>query len=230
MTGASGGRPDPAQGIFETMRAVSGHVQLLDAHTGRLAASWRAVYATEPPAVSADALVAAAASHGLARVRIDVIPAAKPTVTITARPVAAGPPAPVTLAPVTVPGGLGPHKWRDRALLDALGADPVALLLEDDGSVLEAAWGNVWVLDGDRLRTPPADGRILPGVTRAALLAQAAGLGLRAEEAPLTVADLEAAEATFVTSAVRLAVSAGLHAAPPEHARVVAIRAALEVA
>ena len=45
--------------------------------------------------------------------------------------------------------------------------------------MLEAAWGNVWLLEGDRLITPPADGRILPGVTRALLLELAPSLGLQ---------------------------------------------------
>ncbi len=39
-------------------------------------------------------------------------------------------------------------------------------------TVLEAAIANVWIAEGDALLTPPTDGRILPGVTRAHLLAQ----------------------------------------------------------
>ena len=37
--------------------------------------------------------------------------------------------------------------------------------------MLEAAYANVWIVEGEALITPPADGRILPGTTRAALLA-----------------------------------------------------------
>ncbi len=50
------------------------------------------------------------------------------------------------------------------------GREQAPLLVDADGTVLEAAWGNVWVLEGDALLTPPADGRILPGVTRSLLL------------------------------------------------------------
>jgi para-aminobenzoate synthetase/4-amino-4-deoxychorismate lyase len=123
---------------------------------------------------------------------------------------------------------LGPHKWRDRRLLDARPAEPAPLLLDADHTVLEAAWGNFWLLEGDRLITPPADGRILPGVTRGLLLERAASLGLRGVEEPVSLARARAAEVTFATSAIRLAVPAALSgsSAPPP-APVNRIRAAL---
>jgi branched-subunit amino acid aminotransferase/4-amino-4-deoxychorismate lyase len=81
--------------------------------------------------------------------------------------------------------------------------------------VLEAAWGNVWLLeDHGRLLTPPADGRILPGVTRALLLELAPSLGLEAREEPITIERARAAPIVFVTSAIRLAVPAGLAGLP----------------
>ena len=46
------------------------------------------------------------------------------------------------------------------------------LLVDLDGLVLEASRANVVIREGDRLITPPLDGRILPGVTRAALGAE----------------------------------------------------------
>ena len=91
------------------------------------------------------------------------------------------------------------------------GREPAApLLLDSDGTVLEAAWGNVWLLEGDALVTPPADGRILPGVTRALLLELAPSLGLRPREEPVSLHRLRAAPLTFATSAIRLAVPATL--------------------
>jgi para-aminobenzoate synthetase/4-amino-4-deoxychorismate lyase len=70
------------------------------------------------------------------------------------------------------------HKWADRRAVDEatqrLGATP--LILDEDGSVLEAAWANVWIREGDRLVTPPADGRLLPGVTRRGCCAPSRGL------------------------------------------------------
>jgi branched-subunit amino acid aminotransferase/4-amino-4-deoxychorismate lyase len=80
--------------------------------------------------------------------------------------------------------------------------------------VLEGAWGNLWVLEGDTLVTPPADGRILPGVTRALLLELAPALGYHAREAPVSLERARRAPATFMTSAIRLAVPATLATCP----------------
>ena len=119
------------------------------------------------------------------------------TVRITVSPARAarGDDAGRSSAPFALPGGLGAHKWRDRRLLEALAgaaAGAVPLLVDTDGQVLEAAYANVWIVEGEALITPPADGRILPGTTRAALLAaeparargavrpRAAGAGRRA--------------------------------------------------
>ena len=52
-----------------------------------------------------------------------------------------------TLAPVTVPGGIGAHKWIDRRLLDALAeqvAPALPLLVDLDGYVLESWGANVF--------------------------------------------------------------------------------------
>ena len=74
------------------------------------------------------------------------------------------------------------------------------LLLDADGRVLEASRASVVVRAPDgTLYTPPADGRILPGITRAL-----AG----ARERELTVEDLRAAPALYIASALR-----GLHPA-----------------
>ena len=102
------------------------------------------------------------------------------------------------LRPVVLPGGLGPHKWRDRTLLEAHeGDDPATmpLLLDADGLVLEASRASIVVRAATgALHTPPADGRILPGVT--------AAHGRRRPRS-LTLADLAAAEAVYVASALR---------------------------
>ena len=109
--------------------------------------------------------------------------------------------APRAVAPVVLPGGLGTHKWRDRALVEALahrlGAIP--LIVDADGAVLEAAHANLFVVEGDRLVTPPADGRLLPGVTRARVIA-ATG----AAEEPIDLDRLAAADGAFLSSSIAL--------------------------
>jgi para-aminobenzoate synthetase/4-amino-4-deoxychorismate lyase len=107
----------------------------------------------------------------------------------------------LVLEPYALPGGLGPHKWRDRGLLDVLsGLRPgtVPLLVDTDGLVLEAAYANVWIVEGEELITPPADGRILPGTTAAVLLADEPG----AREEPIDLERLASADSLFLTSSV----------------------------
>ena len=187
-------RPDPAAGLYETVLVAGGLPLDLGAHLERLAASARALYALATPGDLAERAVAAARGHEHARLRIDLVPGEEATVAVSAL----GPFDPVRLRPVALPGGLGPHKWRDRTLLEAHeGDDPatIPLLLDADGLVLEASRASIVVRAADgRLFTPPSDGRILPGVT-------AARSG--AEPRILTLADLAAAEAVYVASALR---------------------------
>jgi para-aminobenzoate synthetase/4-amino-4-deoxychorismate lyase len=55
-------------------------------------------------------------------------------------------------------------------------------------------------VEGRALLTPPADGRILPGVTRAALLAAER----YAREEPIELERLAGADAVFLTSSISL--------------------------
>jgi anthranilate/para-aminobenzoate synthase component I/branched-subunit amino acid aminotransferase/4-amino-4-deoxychorismate lyase len=219
-------RPDPRAGVFETLRVRDGEAPRADAHLARLAASVAVLYDATLPDDLADRVADAAAASATGALRVADAAAASATgaLRVHARPdgrgavaVAVGPgaervrTAPVRLVPFTLPGGLGAHKWHDRRLLDALareaaGATP--LLLDGDGAVLEAAWASVFVLEGERLTTPPADGRLLPGVTRAALLDAAEAYGLAPAEAPLTLERLVRADAILVTSALAGAVQA----------------------
>jgi para-aminobenzoate synthetase/4-amino-4-deoxychorismate lyase len=197
---AYGARPDPAAGLLETVLVRDGKPVALDDHLARLAESASAELARELPADIRQRLdTACAAGPADARLRI-VLTAHDCTVATHAIAPAHG--APVVLRPVLLPGGLGRHKWADRRLLDALGTafnGAVPLLVDGDGSVLEAAYANVWVADGDRWLTPRADGRILPGTTRARLIAERAG----AAEATLYLRDLRAAPRLLLTSSIR---------------------------
>ena len=194
-------RPDPGAGVYETVLVVDGRPQDLEAHLDRLAAGLRTLYGLGPPAAIAERAAAAARGHERARLRIDVVPGEDATVAVTAL----GPLDPPILRPVVLPGGLGPHKWRDRTLLEAHEADDPAtlpLLLDADGRVLEASRASIVVRAADGvLYTPPDDGRILPGVT-------AALAGARPRV--LTLADLRHADTVYVASALRGLAPAGL--------------------
>jgi para-aminobenzoate synthetase/4-amino-4-deoxychorismate lyase len=207
--------PDRRLGVFETLLVEGGRAQALDRHLARLRAALRELYGVE---LRLPELRLPSPPH---RLRVDAFPDGSVTFELTPLDRAA-PREPVALHPVVVPDGLGSYKWRDRSWLSSQ-AD-VPLLIDAAGSVLEAAWGNVWVIEDSRLVTPPADGRILPGITRALLLE----LEPSAVVEPLSLERLAAADAVFLTSALRHAVAAGVGAQPAREAAAIGeLRAAL---
>ena len=165
-------RPDPAAGLLETIAVRGGEPVDAAAHLARLAASARELYGDRAAARSR---CRRAPPDGRLRVLLGPVGRRRASRRV-AEPAAA---TEIALEPRALAGGLGPHKWLDRP------QDPAWLVVDLDGSVLEAAWANVWMLAPDgALVTPPADGRILPGLTRARLLA-AEHLPTREEPIPL---------------------------------------------
>jgi para-aminobenzoate synthetase/4-amino-4-deoxychorismate lyase len=188
-------RPDAARGIFETLLVTDGAVPLLDAQIERLGASAAELFeATIEPGLAARARAAAPA--GTARLRISLVPGRQPQIDHGPRP-----PDPVytELAPFVLAGGLGPHKWLDRTLLDAIttaaGDRALPLLIDEDGSVLETTRMNVLIEEGGRLVSPPADGRFRAGFGRTRL---------QYDEEPVDLDRLLAADAVVLTSALRV--------------------------
>ncbi len=108
------------------------------------------------------------------------------------------------------PGRLGRHKTTSRLAYDlareearAAGADE-ALLVSPAGDVLEGAASNLFIVRPDGvLVTPPLDSDVLPGVTRACVLALARELGLEAREGAVKLETLRLAEQVFVTNSVQ---------------------------
>jgi anthranilate synthase/aminodeoxychorismate synthase-like glutamine amidotransferase len=153
---------------------------------------------------------------------VEVVPLASPPTPLASPPAptheiaatggGAGPPSflsdSVTLHPVAVPGGIGAHKYRDRRLLAELNArmrlspGQLLLLVDETGELLETDRANVFAVIDGVLLTPPADGRLLPGTTRAAVLRAARSRGIRAGQKPLTLDELTEATEVFVTNAV----------------------------
>ena len=205
-----GRRPDPARGVFETVLVQRGEPVALDGHLDRLAVSLAELYdVTLDPLASEQARAVAATASGTGRLRILADPDG--ALAFSVSPERSTLPTELQLSPFAIPGGLGRHKWRDRDLLEALAAQApgtVPLLLDTDGLVLEAAHANVWIVEGRALLTPPADGRILPGVTRASLLVAEPC----AREEPIDLERLERADAVFVTSSISLRRAARLAA------------------
>ena len=199
--------PDPAEGVFETTLVVHGRAVEVDAHLARLERSLRALYGQPLPADARSLIEDGASGVELGRLRLTVVPAAEPNVRVADVDAAlVFPEVAVDVAPVTVPGGIGPHKWADRRLLDQAQAelDPaVPLVLDSDGTPLEGSRSNLFVARDGSLATPPTDGRILPGVARARAIEVARTAGIEVSERALTLDELAAADEVFMTGGVR---------------------------
>ena len=199
----SGGanRPDPALGVFSTILVRDGEPIDLELHLARLEQSMAELYGERLPAGFDERVRAAAGEHELARLRVLIgAPAQGGTVGLDLTPLQQEPRrGPVTLTPATLPGGLGAHKWRDRRLLEELGArcGGTPLLTDLDGDVLEAAMASVWIVEAGALVTPPLDGRLLPGTVRSRLLERP-----DADEQRIDLARMAAADEIFLSSAL----------------------------
>ena len=186
-----GDRPDPRLGIFETIRVKRGQPIAVEVHRERLRASARELYGLDVNI----GLQRCSEAEGDRRVRVTLTPDGVTTTEsgpLGPDPVYAG------IAPFVLPGGLGRHKWLDRRLPDgitAAAAGWLPLLVDTDGSVLEATWANVLIEERGRLVSPPTDGRALPGIGRRQF---------RYSEEPVDLDRLLAADAVMLTSALRV--------------------------
>ena len=243
-------RPDPAKGVFETLLVLDGRPVEWDAHLTRLRRSLAALYPDlAPPLLD---LPSPTHPHGPASdgtsaeaLRITVAPRTDGRLasTVKRRPASGhfatengGKPTAraLSLRSIRLAGGLGAHKWADRSLLAeaqaALPAGTLPLIVDGDGTVLEASRANVFAVRDGTILTPPLDGRILPGVTRMRVLELAAALDVETDEDPLSREDLLAAEEVFLTGSVRgVEPAAALDGAPLAGAGEIAVRLAAEL-
>lgn len=202
-------KPDPAQGVFETTLVVEGRAVEVDAHLARLEGSLDELYGEALPEQARELIDDGAAGLELGRLRLTVTPGLEPSVRVAeVAPALVFPDwdGAAELAPVTVPGGIGAHKWADRRLLAGAEeelAPAVPLLLDSDGTALEGSRSNLFVVRDGAVATPPLDGRILPGLARARAIEVARAAGIEVTERTLTVDELAAADEVFMTGGVR---------------------------
>ena len=207
-------RPNPAKGIFETLLVVDGRPVELDAHLARLAASVETLYGAAAATNPREEIMERARGLELGRLRATLAPGADDrleTEIVTAKVdpevVFPGLERAVSVHTVLLEGGLGAHKWVDRVLIEETEArlppNAVAVLIDHGGAVLEALRANVFAVRKETLATPPADGRILPGIARRRVAEVAEAAGLRLQETELTVGDLMAADEVFLAGSVR---------------------------
>ncbi len=223
-------RPDPQQGIFETLLVVDGRPVELAAHLARLADSLAELFpsSTLPPGepdvpgvcgpygglspgtsggdgvVGVLRIAVAPSGEGGLRARVERCEA--PAGAFVPASGEKTPAESVALGSFGLAGGLGAHKWVDRSLLDAvqtdLPADTLPLIV-DRGAMLEASRANLFAVRDGTLSTPPTDGRILPGITRARVMKIAAAAGIEIQEAAISREDLLGADEVFLTGSVR---------------------------
>jgi branched-subunit amino acid aminotransferase/4-amino-4-deoxychorismate lyase len=219
-------------GLFETLLAVDGRLRDADAHLARLAAGCTTLGLPALDRAAALRLMqdAAAGSVGRMAVRLTLTagsggrglgrPAAPaPRMFATTAP-APAPAAPVRLSTSTVRRNEGSPASRLKTLAyldnvlawrEAQAADAdEALMLNGAGAVACASAANIfWLADG-RLRTPALACGVLAGVTRAAVIAEAARRGILTEEVSAGPETLAMADAVFLTNSltgIRAAVS-----------------------
>jgi branched-chain amino acid aminotransferase len=216
-------------GIFETMLARHGRVAFLDAHLLRLKRGADAIGLALPldPARIATACTALLDANGLAdapraTLRLTLTrgpgprglampPEPAPTLMIAAAS-AAPPPAGLT-AIIATPrrnnrspsAQLKAIAYLDNVLAKeearARGAEE-ALMLDIDGHLACASAANIFVWEGGRLITPSGDCGILAGITRAAILELAPGLGIEVREDRIEAARLTQADGAFLTNSL----------------------------
>jgi 4-amino-4-deoxychorismate lyase len=75
------------------------------------------------------------------------------------------------------------------------------LVFSSSGFLVSGTMSNVFLVQNGRLRTPRVDRCGVAGIMRRVVLREAAALGIVAEEAALTAADVEGAAEMFVTNA-----------------------------
>ncbi len=203
---ASDWRPDLAKGVFETLLVVDGEPVELEAHLARLEQSLASVYEEELPPQAEDELRRAAKGLALGRIRFTLVPAEDGL----RHDLLAGWVVPETVFPVrgvklrtqVVSGGHGPYKWVDRREMEHPDGGPGQLICDGE-ELLEAGWANIFAVREETLWTPPADGRILPGMARAAILTIAGEEQIPAHEQPLRAQDLHTADEVFLTNSIR---------------------------
>ena len=217
-------------GLFETVRAYEGAPFRMDEHLDRLAGSAGALGIPMPArAAVADAVARLIDLNGLgdAYVRITLSRGThagalapdeppEPTLVIEARELRPYPPelyergARAIVSSLTHDSSSPVRRHKTTSYITNVlarseakerGADE-AILLDAAGRVAEGATSNVFCVRGGRLVTPPLDMNILPGVTRAAVIALAREAGHAVDEAPFGLAELRSADEVFLTNSL----------------------------
>ncbi len=217
-------------GLFETMRAYSGHIFRLEAHLARLrrAAASLGLELDHLPDMTQALYDTLDANHlGAARIRLtlsggpgepvpDMAACREPTLLITAREYLPHADSVyrqgfrVTVSAISRNARSPLSRLKSLSYLDNLlarresrlaGADE-AIMLNERGFVAEGSTSNVFLVSGNALRTPGEDSGILPGVTRSVVLELARSAGLAAVEEEMAPGEFALADEAFCTNSL----------------------------
>jgi branched-chain amino acid aminotransferase len=219
--------------VFETIRTYGGVPYALDEHLQRLARSAERVLITLPAALAViaqevtrgidlagnpESYVRVMVTRGTGPMGLDPDLAESPSRVVFVEPLAAPPRASYqdgigvalvrSARPADATAAAGAKVANYLSSLLALGEAKRAgasevLFVDGKGHVIEGASSNVFVVRAGRLITPPEESGILPGITRAHLIAAAHAIGIAAEAKDIAEADLFAADEAFVSSSIR---------------------------
>ncbi|WP_171060801.1 aminotransferase class IV [Poseidonocella sp. HB161398] len=213
-------------GLFDTAMVADGRVVRGAAHLDRLAAGCAALGMPFDRSAAGTAWAAVCAGIGRGSVRLTVTrgsgprgvappPAPRPRIFASASEGLPAPFAPVRLATALIRrnDSSPAARLKTTGYLDAVLATEAAraagadepLFLNTRGNAACTGIGNLVMIAGGRLVTPPVSEGILPGILRAELLSLAPEAGLAAEERAVDPAELLQAEALLVTNSLRLA-------------------------
>jgi para-aminobenzoate synthetase/4-amino-4-deoxychorismate lyase len=200
---------DLSGGVFETLLVAGGRAIDAPRHLARLATSLHQLYGLSLPGALHERIEDAARGRALARLRVDVGPREAELGEIRVEDLDDSlvmPEAERELVTVSVALGFGAHKLADRRWLEQIeavaGEGVAALLATRSCELLETTRANVFLLRGGVAATPPAEGAILAGVTRAVALERARRAAIPARELPLTLADLRVADVVLLLSSL----------------------------
>jgi D-alanine transaminase len=217
-----------ADGVYEVVRLYDGKPFTLTEHLERLRKSATGIQITMPLSVEAlaseirkfipkagvgDGMIYLQLTRGVCpRNHLFPQPACKPTLYFYARPLPKIPPPGEGEAKIwTVADERWKRCWikciglianvlaKNEAV--AKGADEAIFV--EHGVVSECSASNFYAVIGGRVITHPVGPKVLPGITRAALLEVASELGVPIDERPLREDEAKAADEVFITSTTR---------------------------
>ena len=217
-------------GLFETMRSYDGVVFRMERHLDRLRESaqilgWAILPTIGQMWVAATKVVSALPGAETARVRLTVttgslreVAGDEPKLTVVATAAVGGDyPAEFYVKGVSVAISKYRQSRRDptaghkttsyfarlAALREAHASGAIeALWFTDDNMLAEGSISSVFIVQGERLLTPPLETPILPGITRAAVIDLALASDIPISEQELTIDDLLSAHEVFLTNSM----------------------------